>query len=332
MCLVGSLPYLIDKLLKRQLEPEPFNRLGKAARNLLGYALSAIANPNFVAVCIPLVADTYSTDPAASRALLERVLDPERLEKFAYIEVPALARKIAEIAKQDTEFAVSIYARTFAHRVDSERTRSFNREQIMPMSGRESDMYGTASYSLAQHFPKFFEDSPAAATEAVVAIIEGHVATRHAIAESVEEKSLQIGGTTAKLIDDGSRYGSWEIDLAHPDATGMILLQHMTNLQSADEEKAIESCPFSLQRTGLHSCGLGFSKPERRGRNSTRRSCGNSSLMKKCSSAMARDSTPSRPLPRSIHRVPRIGARHLRKSLRTRRRRSGGRYGPQWDP
>jgi len=238
VCLVGSLPYLIDKLLKRQLEPEPFNRLGKAARNLLGYALSAIANPNFVAVCIPLVADTYSTDPAASRALLERVFDPERLEKFAYIEVPALARKIAEIAKQDTEFAVSIYARTFAHRVDSERTRSFNREQIMPMSGRESDMYGTASYSLAQHFPKFFEDSPAAATEAVVAIIEGHVATRHAIAESVEEKSLQIGGTTAKLIDDGSRYWSWEIDLAHPDATGMILLQHMTNLQSADEEKA----------------------------------------------------------------------------------------------
>ncbi len=236
--LAGSLPYLIGMLLKRQLEPEPFSWLGKAARNLLAFGLAMAANPNFVAMCIPLVADTYSTDPDASRSLLEKVFNPERLEKFAYIEVPALAQKIAAIAEQDAEFAVSIYARTFAHRVDSERTRSFNREQIMPMSGRESDMYGSASYSLAQHFPKFFEDYPAAATEAVIGMIEGHIATRHPTAEIVQEKSLQIRGTAAKLIDDGSRYWGWEIDLMHPDAMGMILQQYLANLQNADEERA----------------------------------------------------------------------------------------------
>jgi hypothetical protein len=181
--LVGSLTYLVDKLLKSQLGAEPFAWLGRAARNLLAYGFAAESNPNFVAFCIPLVADTYMTDLDASRALLEKVFDTKELERFAYIEVPALARKIATIAEHDIEFAVSIYAKTFAHRVDSQKMKAFSGTQILPMSGSESDMYGTASYTLAAHFPTFFEDSPVAATEALIGVIEGHIATRHPIPE-----------------------------------------------------------------------------------------------------------------------------------------------------
>lgn len=191
---VGSLAYLIEKLLKRELEPEAFDWLGKAARNILEHGFNAKSNPQFVAFCIPCVAETYMTDPGASRALLERVFDKGELDKYAYIEVPALARQIAAIAKHDPEFAVSVYAKTFAHRVDSQRTRPFAPTQIMPMSGSESDMYGTAGYSLAAHLPQFFEDSPAQATEAIICVIEGHTATRHPIQEGVPEKSFEIGG------------------------------------------------------------------------------------------------------------------------------------------
>ena len=42
----------------------------------------------------------------------------------------------------------------------------------------------------------------------------------------------------ARIIEDGSRYWGWEIDLAHPDSTGMILLQFMENMRNADERKA----------------------------------------------------------------------------------------------
>ena len=191
---VGSLAYLIEKLLKRELEPEAFNWLGMAARNILEYGFNAKSNPQFVAFCIPCVAETYTTDPGASRALLERVFDKGELDKYAYIEVPALARQIAAIAKHDPGFAVSVYAKTFAHRVDSQRTRPFAPTQIMPMSGSESDMYGTAGYSLAAHLPQFFEDSPAQATEAIIRVIEGHTATRHPIQVGVPEKSFEIGG------------------------------------------------------------------------------------------------------------------------------------------
>lgn len=42
----------------------------------------------------------------------------------------------------------------------------------------------------------------------------------------------------ARIVEDGSRYWGWEIDLAHPDSTGMILLQFMENLRNADERQA----------------------------------------------------------------------------------------------
>jgi hypothetical protein len=191
---VGPLAYLIERLLKRELEPEAFNWLGRASRNILEYGFNAKSNPQFVAFCIPCVAETYISDPDASRALLERVFDKEELDKFAYIEVPALARQIAAIAKHDPEFAISVYAKTFAHRVDSQKRRQFAPTQIMPMNGSESDMYGTAGYILAAHLPQFFEDSPVEATEAVIRVIEGHIATRHPIPEGVPEKSFEIGG------------------------------------------------------------------------------------------------------------------------------------------
>jgi hypothetical protein len=41
-----------------------------------------------------------------------------------------------------------------------------------------------------------------------------------------------------QLIEDGSRYWGWEIDRTHPDSTGMIFLQHMANIENADEDQA----------------------------------------------------------------------------------------------
>ena len=249
----GSLTYLSDKLLKRQLEPEAFDGLGRTARNLLEYAFAAKSNPKFVAFCIPLVADTYSTAPEASRGLLDKVFHKEELEKFGYIEVPALARQIDTIARNDTGFAVSIYARTFAHRVDSQKQKAFSDTQIMPMRSSESDMYSMASYSLAAHFPKFFKDDRKAATEALVGVIEGHIATHHPIPKTVSQKTLHVGQAMVHFIEDASRYWGWEINTTHPDSTQMILQQHIANLQSASEEEAgtIVSVLFEKNRLAV---------------------------------------------------------------------------------
>jgi soluble lytic murein transglycosylase len=158
----------------------------------------------------------------------------------AHIEVPAITRNIGTIAEYDPEFAVTIYGKVFRHQVDSQKETSFSGSQIMPISTSVSDMYGTATYALAGHFPVFLEDNPRAATEAAIEVVEGHIATRHPIPASIQEKSLQIGGTTVRLIEDGSRYWAWEIETGQPDSFQMIVQRLIGKLHESDMDQAKE--------------------------------------------------------------------------------------------
>src|SRR6201998_2376277 len=237
----GKVATLAEKWLKSDLTPEMIDRLGKAARNLLEFGFDRPKpNPNFVAFCVPLVADTYNTDRIASKALLEKVFETKRLKEAAYIEVPALARNIGTIAKLDPAFAVTIYSKVFGHHVSSQKQTDFSRSQILPMSTSEADMYGTATYALAEHFPLFLEDNLSAATEAAIAVVEGHISTRHPIATTVQQKTMQIGGATVQLIADGTRDWAWEIETSHPDRTRMIIRRFIMELREADAERAKE--------------------------------------------------------------------------------------------
>jgi len=248
--LVGTVATLVEKLLKSDdLTPETFDRLGKAARNLLGLGFtSPKPNPHFVAFCVPLVADTYATNRTASRTLLDKVFETKRLNDAAYIEVPAVARNIGTIAEHDPEFAVTIYGKVFGHQVDSQKETSFSDSQIMPMSTSVADMYGTATYALAGHYPVFFKDNPRAATEAVIQVLEGHIATRHPIPETIQQKSLQVGGATFHLIEDGSRYWAWEIETTHPDSIQMIVQRFIGGLREADAAQAKEMVAVLMEK------------------------------------------------------------------------------------
>ena len=203
--LVGTVASLVEKLLKSDLTPQAFDRLGKAARNLLEFGFAAPKpNPHFVAYCVALVADTYATDRTGSRSLLDKIFERSRLKNAAHIEVPALAQKIGTIAEHDPEFAVTIYGKVFGHHVGSQQLTSFSGGQILPMNTSVADMYNMANYALAGHFPAFLEDNLPAATEAVTQVVEGHIATRHPIAGTIQAKSLQVGGATARVIEDGT--------------------------------------------------------------------------------------------------------------------------------
>jgi hypothetical protein len=239
--LVGTTTTLVERLLKSEVAAEVFARLGKAARNLLEFGFaSPKPNPNYVAFCVPLVANTYTTDPVTSKGLLDKVFEPERMAKNAHIEVPALARCIGTIAKYDPEFAIAIYGKVFSHRVGSGKDASFSNSQIMPMSTGASDMYGTATYALASHFPLFLEDNLSAATEAAIGVVEGYIATRHPIPATVQQKTIQADGATAQLIEDRSGFWAWEIDNTHPDSFQMIVQRFIAELREADAERAKE--------------------------------------------------------------------------------------------
>ncbi|WP_165420474.1 hypothetical protein [Edaphobacter modestus] len=248
--------YLVEKLLKANITTESFRAIGKAARNLLERGFSAAdseANRNFVRFSVASVASTYASDPQASSTLLERVFDKNRLKKFAYLEVPMVALKIATIAKVDSDFAVYLYGQIFAHHVDSQKQKLLSGGRILPMSGSESDVYGTAKYALVQHFADFLKDDPKAAMEALIGVMEGYVSTTHPKAKNVKQRTLVIGNATIQFAEDGSFGWVWEIDTTHPESTGMIFQQHIAKLRQADKEEAekIVSVLFEKNRLAI---------------------------------------------------------------------------------
>jgi len=239
--LVGTVASLVEKLQKSDLTPQAFDRLGRAARNLLEFGFAAPnPNPHFVAYCVALVADTYATDGTASRSILDKVFQADRLKNAAHIEVPALAQKIGTISRLDPEFAVTIYGNVFGHHIGSQQQTTASGGKILPMNMSKSDMYNTASYALAAHFPTFLEDNLPAATEAAIQVVAGYIATRHPIAGTIPEKSMQVGEATARVIEDGSRYWAWEIEIGQPDSFQMIVQRFLATLRECDAGRAGE--------------------------------------------------------------------------------------------
>ena len=90
---------------------------------------------------IGYVARSFASNPEASRVLLEKVFDPERLNKYAHVEVPALAQQITNIAPYDPAFAISIYGHVFGYHVDSERETRMSDSHILPMTSNASQDY-----------------------------------------------------------------------------------------------------------------------------------------------------------------------------------------------
>ena len=171
----GNTGALLDLLLKQELGITSYNYLGAAARRLLerGFADLSLDRHQLARFCIAYVARTYSSDPAVSRALLEKIFDPARLERYAHVEVPALAREVEHISTTDPGFASEIYKRTFGYNVSSTQETRMGGGNILPMTSNASQDYNMARYSLSQHFSSFLEEDIAAATEAVIAVMEG---------------------------------------------------------------------------------------------------------------------------------------------------------------
>jgi hypothetical protein len=144
--------------------------LGRAARGLLSYALDqpesdrALTWPGIAAV-----AATYETDRSLSRELLGRILEPDRLERFGYQEMPDLAQHVERLIDHDPGFVREVYVAAFGFEETSKETTDMG-GLILRLSSHRSQDYSGAHYSLAEAFPKFLERAPAEALEALVAV------------------------------------------------------------------------------------------------------------------------------------------------------------------
>ena len=72
---------------------------------------------------IGFVADTYASDPAASRQLLQRLLEPDPLRLHAHEDMSWLARKVKPISECDPAFVVVYTKQSLALRLRTKYRR-----------------------------------------------------------------------------------------------------------------------------------------------------------------------------------------------------------------
>jgi hypothetical protein len=239
--LIGVIGFLLGILMKQTSASEHQNEFGTAARNLLEAAFARNDkeySSGLAGVGIQYVAETYSTDSQASRALLGKVFAADRFDAYAHAEVPAVARQITTIKPVDPEFAITIYGEVFSHRVTSQQTTRMSDSQIMPLMSHVSQDYEMARYQLAHYFPEFLKDSPMEATKALIRAIDGITASEHEFQELHGDWTLRVDNKDVRVVEDLSHVWAWDIENMHPDNAMMLVQAFVQWLRSASPDEA----------------------------------------------------------------------------------------------
>lgn len=250
-----SVRFLLWLLTKHPDAPQHHSDLGRAARQLLQAAFSrteADYSPNLTIAAIEFVANTYASDPTASRALLERVFEPARFDLHAHQEVPWLADGIKGIAPLDPEFAGFIYRQTFAREVTSTAPTPMGDSQILSLTSNARQDYQMARHRLKEYFPRFLAEHPDAAAEAMLTALEGYVAAEHPIADENTAWTITLSdGSAASLQEDASHVWAWDPDSNHPDDAEHLLNAFILHLREAPDAEAVRVAGRIMGRNRL---------------------------------------------------------------------------------
>lgn len=210
----SSLRTLLYLLIKTASPSQTGEAVGLAARALLRFAFDHPDSRLDAALVIPNVVATYATAPSESRALLERIFEPERADAHNWEDVPALCREISKLADADPDFAATVYFRTYAGTVKDDVTTSMGgRSQILSLTSNSKQDYSMALFSLCEFFPTFLQNHPQAATRAFVESVDHYILREHKLAER-EVITRAIDGRTLRLETDLSHI--WGHDPDHP--------------------------------------------------------------------------------------------------------------------
>ncbi|MFN8149597.1 MAG: hypothetical protein U0R24_00520 [Solirubrobacterales bacterium] len=151
------------------------------------------------------VAATFSSDPAESNALLRRLLEAERLQKFGFQEMPDLAAVVERLLEHDHQLVQDIYATTFDFEETSDEKTNMGGIILSLTSNRRQD-YGHALYRLAEAYPAFLEAAPSEAVQALIAVRLAY-ARRKSSGSTADDETLTFAWDLereAQIVGDGS--------------------------------------------------------------------------------------------------------------------------------
>jgi len=194
-----------------------------------------------VTQAIGFVADSYASDPNASRLLLASLFVPSRFDAHANEDIPWLTQKLRTILASDPEFVLEIYERTFARGIADRSTTSIGNSRILRMTSNRQQDFELSYYNLKEFFPKFLDAEPRLATKAYVKSLHGYVLRDHP-PERVETITVTLPeGSQCRLLEDYSYIWASNPDDRHGE-NALEMTQHFSAwLQDAKTDEAISA-------------------------------------------------------------------------------------------
>ena len=193
-------------------QPALLEVFGRAARSLLALAWASHPRMHITTTnAIRFVGKSFASDPAASRALLDRSLRDPHFSEHADQEAAWLAEQIIPIARSDPEFAVEIFLVLYSRDIldDSRSFMGGQPSRILPLSSNRRQDYQSCRYRLVSQIKQFLELSARWGTRAVIEAAIGE--TDRGALSGEDRISISVSGhSTFHLV--GTERGSNEWD------------------------------------------------------------------------------------------------------------------------
>ncbi len=233
--------------------------LGAASRSLLSNALG-MAGPSpapqrIAEFAIEVVRKTFATDPAASEAVLRRLLEPARIRSDGHWQLFRLADDIGALAMIAPTFVGDVYRATFSYSETSDETTPMLASQLLPLRSSRKQDYDMARHLLAEEYGHLIEADPAIAVDVLddaisqMAKVERYQDTPPRIVR------FQVAGRRPAVRLDSSYI--WDRGGGHEDAQRMLarLEERLGALATDGVEADLDALVTELLR-GTHNAAL----------------------------------------------------------------------------
>lgn len=248
---LGAVCALIGIVLDSGPSDEDRANAGKAALAVFDAATTPSLIQWLSPHILPYIARTFDQDIPASRERLRSVLQGERFAAHGYIEVPWLARQVADIAPYDPDLVVELYACVFrGHDFSRDQTTSMGGGWILSLTSNAAQDFDLASHSLAEVFPKILATDPALGSKLVATVVRSEQEKGHPLPEQEEARSLAIAGKEYPFTPDHSAIWAWDAEADRHDDYSKVLRAYLKWVAKAGAKDVADAPALILSETG----------------------------------------------------------------------------------
>ncbi|MER8671096.1 hypothetical protein NKH45_28675 [Mesorhizobium sp. M1156] len=214
-------------------------RLGIASRALMDHSFEAKGGDGLMPLAISFVGKTFDSDPVASRKLVERLIEPQRMAEHASGDMHWLAQEVGRISDVNADLVVSIYEAVFKHIIEDDTPTQLGNSQILPLMSNRRQDFKMAQWALKEKFPAFAKKHPLAAASAAVKVAGAYRDSEHPLTEPEKTLTVRVGDVEAKLRADLSSIWAAQHRAQYSDDAHEIVDSFVDAMRAVPDDDAV---------------------------------------------------------------------------------------------